>query len=192
MGQPLFAAGRRSYAGGGVCWVGVGALPRGEAVEADSILVGQPLFAAGRRSYRGRVVCWAGVGAPPRGEAVEAGSIFVGQPLFAAGRRSYRGRVVCWIGVGAPPRGEAVEADSILVGQPLFAAGRRSYRAASFAGLVWEPRLGAKLWGCVRDCGIAAIVRGGAPLLHGRWRLLGWRGSPASGRSFGVALGIAG
>ena len=51
-----------------VCWAGVGAPPRGEAVEAGSILVGQPLFAAGRRSYRGRVVCWIDVGAPPRGE----------------------------------------------------------------------------------------------------------------------------
>ena len=39
--------------GGGICWIGVGAPPRGEAVEAGSILVGQPLFAAGRRSYRG-------------------------------------------------------------------------------------------------------------------------------------------
>ncbi|KFJ93102.1 hypothetical protein JF55_02950 [Pseudomonas sp. 1-7] len=49
----------------------------------------------------------------------------------------------------------------------MFAAGRRSYKVVAFAGLVLEPRLGAKLWGCVRDCGIAAIVRGGAPLLRG-------------------------
>jgi hypothetical protein len=115
-----------------VCWIDVGAPPRGEAVEAGSIFVGQPLFAAGRRSYRGRVVCWVGVGALPQGEPVEAGSILVGQPLFAAGRRSYRGRVVCWIDVGAPPRGEAVEALWAAIvrgGAPLLQGG------ASFAGL---------------------------------------------------------
>jgi hypothetical protein len=45
-----------------VCWAGVGAPPRGEAVEAGSIFVGQPLFAAGRRSYRGsrRLLGWCG------------------------------------------------------------------------------------------------------------------------------------
>jgi ribosomal protein L27 len=189
----LFAAGRRSYTGGGVCWIGVGAPPRGEAVEAGSILVGQPLFAAGRRSYRGRVVCWVGVGAPPRGEAVEAGSILVVQPLFAAGRRSYAGGGVCWVGVGAPPRGQALGLRS-----GLWDSRHCSRRGAAPTGgrvVCWV--------------GVGALPRGeaveadsilvGQPLFaagrrsyRGARRLLGWRRSPASGRSFGVALGIAG
>ena len=87
-----------------------------------------------------------GVGVPPRGEAVEAGSIFVGQPLFAAGRRSYRGRVVCWAGVGAPPRGEALGLRSGLWdSRHCSRRGAAPTRAVALAGLVWEPRLGAKL-----------------------------------------------
>ena len=141
----------------------------------------------------GRVVCWIDVGAPPRGEAVEAGSIIVGLPLFAAGRRSYRGGA-SFAGLVWEPRlgAKLLRPARYLWGSHCSRRGAAPTGVASFAGLVWESRLGAKLWGCVRDCGIAATVRGGAPLLRGRWRLLDWRGSPASGRSFGVAFGIVG
>jgi len=91
-----------------VCWVGVGALPRGEALGLRSGLWdSRHCSRRGAAPTGGRVVCWAGVGAPPRGEAVEAGSILVGQPLFAAGRRSYRGgarRLLDWRGSPASGR----------------------------------------------------------------------------------------
>jgi len=56
---------------------------------------------------------------------------------------------------------------SVLQGDGYSRRGAAPTREVAFAGLAWEPRLGAKLWGCARDCGIAAIVRGGAPLLQG-------------------------
>ena len=151
------------------------------------------MFAAGRRSYTGGGVCWIGVGAPPRGEALGLRSgLWDGRHSRRCAAPT-RGGGVCWAGVGAPPRGEALRLRSGLRdSRHCSRRGAAPTRAVAFAGLVLEPCLGAKLWGCARDCGMAAIVRGGAPLLHGRRRLLDRCGSPASGRSFGVAFGVVG
>ena len=107
------------------------------------------------------------------------------------GARLLQGSVVCWIGVGAPPRGEALGLRSGLWdGRHCSRRGAAPTRAVAFAGLVWEPRLGAKLWGCARDCGIAAIVRGGAPLLQGRCVCWVGVGAPPRGEALGLRSGL--